>query len=105
MQLDTRPCCFQCATLTNWEEPGDKARYEVDIIPTTCLPNTLVCPTLKLFFIHHHTHCHSRTEDALGELLKEIEAHPATVRFEAMANVIALHSQSEGKHDTKLVQS
>lgn len=42
-----------------------------------------------------------RTEDTLGELLKEIETHSATVRFEAMANIIAVHSQSEGRdiHD------
>ena len=39
----------------------------------------------------------SRTEETLGELLKEIQQHPNTVRFDAMANIIAVHCQSEGK--------
>ncbi len=38
-----------------------------------------------------------RTEEALGELLKEIQQHSATVRFDAMANIIAVHSQSSSK--------
>ena len=37
-----------------------------------------------------------RTEDTLGELLKEINAHHQGVRYEAMANIIANHCQSEG---------
>ena len=37
-----------------------------------------------------------RTEEALGELLKEIQQHAATVRFDAMANIVAVHCQSEG---------
>lgn len=40
-----------------------------------------------------------RTEDTLGELLKEIEAHSGTVKFEAMANIIAVHSQAEGRQN------
>ena len=36
------------------------------------------------------------TEDALGELLKEINQHCHSVRFEAMTNIIAQHCQSEG---------
>ena len=38
-----------------------------------------------------------RTEDALGELLREIERHSSSVRFDAMANIVAVHCQSEGK--------
>ena len=38
-----------------------------------------------------------RTEEALGELLKEIQKHSKVVRYEAMANIIANHCQSEGK--------
>ena len=37
-----------------------------------------------------------RTEDALGELLREIERHSSSVRFEAMANILAIHCQSDG---------
>jgi vacuole morphology and inheritance protein 14 len=37
------------------------------------------------------------TEDALGELLREIERHSSSVRFEAMANILAVHCQSEDK--------
>ncbi|XP_064393704.1 protein VAC14 homolog isoform X2 [Halichondria panicea] len=37
------------------------------------------------------------TEEALGELLKEIQQHSATVRFDAMANIIAVHSQSSSE--------
>lgn len=40
---------------------------------------------------------HYRTEDALGELLKEIRQHSHAVRYEAMANVIATHCRSEGE--------
>ena len=32
----------------------------------------------------------------MGELLKEIEHHHDSVHFEAMANIIAIHSQAEG---------
>ena len=39
----------------------------------------------------------NRTEDALGELLREIERHSSSVRFEAMANILAVHCQSEGE--------
>ena len=41
-----------------------------------------------------------RTEDALGELLREIERHSSSVRFEAMANILAIHCQSDGEHNT-----
>ena len=44
-----------------------------------------------------------RTEDTLGELLKEIEAHSGSVRFEAMANIIAVHSQAEGMFAVGLI--
>ena len=37
-----------------------------------------------------------RTEDALGELLREIHQHSHSVRFDAMTNIIANHCQSEG---------
>jgi vacuole morphology and inheritance protein 14 len=37
------------------------------------------------------------TEDALGELLKEIKQHKHSVRYEAMANLIASHCQSQDK--------
>lgn len=40
---------------------------------------------------------HYRTEDALGELLKEIRQHSHAVRYEAMANIVAAHCQSEGQ--------
>lgn len=33
----------------------------------------------------------------MGELLKEMEQHTGSVRFEAMANIISVHSQSDGK--------
>ena len=39
-----------------------------------------------------------RTEDALGELLREIERHSSSVRYEAMANILAIHCQSEGEY-------
>ena len=38
-----------------------------------------------------------RTEETLGELLKEIQQNAASVRFDAMANIIAVHCQSEGE--------
>lgn len=34
-------------------------------------------------------------QDTLGELLKELEQHSSTVRFYAMTNILAVHSQSE----------
>ncbi|KAL5466838.1 hypothetical protein EMCRGX_G030989 [Ephydatia muelleri] len=34
-------------------------------------------------------------QDTLGELLKELEQHSNTVRFYAMTNILAVHSQSE----------
>ena len=37
-----------------------------------------------------------RTEDALGELLREIERYSSSVRYDAMANILAIHCQSEG---------
>ena len=33
----------------------------------------------------------------MGELLKEIRQHSRAVRYEAMANIIAVHCQSEGE--------
>ena len=38
-----------------------------------------------------------RTEQTLGELLKEIQQHLGAVRFDAMANIIAVHCQSESE--------
>ena len=38
-----------------------------------------------------------RTEDTLGELLKEVNIRHQGVRYEAMANIVANHCQSEGK--------
>ena len=44
----------------------------------------------------HLPHVPYRTEEALGELLREIERHSSSVRYEAMANILAIHSQCEG---------
>ena len=44
----------------------------------------------------HLPHVPCRTEEALGELLREIERHSSSVRYEAMANILAIHSQCEG---------
>jgi len=44
-----------------------------------------------------------RTEETLGELLKEIQQHPAAVRFDAMANIIAVHCQSESEFAQVLI--
>ena len=43
-----------------------------------------------------------RAEDAIGELLKEVQQHSATTRFDAMANIIAVHSQSDGRQGYSL---
>lgn len=52
--------------------------------------------TLQLHVLLLPTHTY-RAQDTLGELLKELEQHSDTIRFYAMTNILAVHSQADGE--------